>query len=535
MGICVERSLNMLIGLLAILKAGGAYIPLDPNYPIERIAFILEDTQAPVLLTQASLLEAMPQHQAQVICLDTDWHLIAQQSQENVISEQAINNLAYVIYTSGSTGKPKGVQIPHIALSNFLYSMKEAPGLTDEDTLLAVTTYAFDIAALELFLPIIVGAHLVIASQETIADGIQLAAKITDCKATVMQATPATWQLLLTAGWQGNHQLKILCGGEALPGHLANQLLLPGHLANQLLEKCQCLWNMYGPTETTIWSAASSVKTVDNTVAISSPIANTQLYILDQYHQLMPVGVAGELCIGGLGLARGYFQRPDLTAEKFIPNPWSKTPARLYKTGDLARYLPNGEIEYIGRIDNQVKVRGFRIELGEIEVIISQHPAVRETVVTVHASAADSQTIVAYIVPHKEQTFTTPQLRDFLESKLPNYMIPAAFVTLEALPLTPNGKVDRKALQPPQFTQISSSNITHPATPIENLLAGIWADILGIDKVGIHQNFFELGGHSLIATRVISQIRQVFQIELPLRYLFEKPTIAGLASFTIFI
>ncbi|MBW4569114.1 MAG: amino acid adenylation domain-containing protein [Tolypothrix carrinoi HA7290-LM1] len=519
-GICVERSLLMVIGLLAILKAGGAYVPLDPSYPQERIAYILEDSQAPVLLTQASLLEAMPQHKAKVVCLNTDWHLIAQQSQENLFSELTADNLAYVIYTSGSTGKPKGVQIPHIALSNFLYSMRQAPRLTEEDTLLAVTTYSFDIAALELFLPIIVGARLVVASREIVSDGTQLSAKLTDSKATVMQATPATWQLLLAAGWDGDHQLKILCGGEALPRHLANQLL----------DRCDSLWNMYGPTETTIWSAARLVQTVNNTVPISSPIANTQLYILDQYNQLVPVGVAGELCIGGEGLARGYFHRPDLTAEKFIPNPFSNKSARLYKTGDLAGYLPNGEIEYIGRIDNQVKLRGFRIELGEIETLISQYPAVRETVVIISEDSANSQRIIAYVVAQKEQTLVITELRSFLESKLPNYMVPAAFVTLEALPLTPNGKLDRKALPAPELTQVSSSNITPPSTPIENLLAGVWAEVLGIDKVGIDNNFFELGGHSLIATRVMSQIRQVFQVELPLRYLFEKPTIAGLAK-----
>ena len=519
-GICVERSLDMVIGLLAILKAGGAYVPLDPSYPKERIAFILEDTQATVLLTQASLVEAMPQHQAIVVCLDADWHFIAQQSQENLFSQLTTDNLAYVIYTSGSTGKPKGVQISHAALSNFLYSMKQTPGLTDEDILLAVTTYSFDIAALELFLPIIVGVRLVVASREIVSDGTQLSTKLIDSKATVIQATPATWQLLLAAGWDGNHQLKILCGGEALPGHLANQLL----------ERCDCLWNMYGPTETTIWSAASQVETVNNTVPISSPIANTQLYILDKYHQLVPVGVLGELCIGGEGLARGYFNRPDLTAEKFIPNPFSDKSARLYKTGDLARYLPNGDIEYIGRIDNQVKVRGFRIELGEIETLVCQYPGVREAVVAVHCSEADCQRVIAYVVSQKEQTLAIAELRSFLESKLPSYMVPAVFVTLEALPLTPNGKVDRKALPIPELTKVSSSMITPPSTPIENLLAGIWAEVLSIDKVGIDNNFFELGGHSLIATRVISQIRQVFKAELPLRYLFEKPTIAEFAK-----
>ncbi|NJM19925.1 MAG: amino acid adenylation domain-containing protein [Richelia sp. SM1_7_0] len=520
-GICVERSLDMLIGLLAILKAGSSYVPLDPIYPQERIAFILEETQAAVLLTQAKLRETIPQHQAQVVCLDINWHLIAQQSQENLCSELISDNLAYTIYTSGSTGKPKGVQISHGALSNFLYSMQQAPGLTSSDTLLAVTTYSFDIAALELFLPIIVGARLVIASRETVSDGIRLLAKLLDTKATVMQATPATWQLLLAAGWDGDSQLKILCGGEALPRNLANQLL----------DKCHSLWNMYGPTETTIWSAASQVEAGDNIVPIDKPIANTQLYILDKYNQLVPVGVTGELCIGGRGLAKGYFRRPDLTAEKFIPNPLSnKEGNRLYKTGDLARYLPSGNIEYIGRIDNQVKLRGFRIELGEIEAVIGQHPAVRETVVIIGENSANSQLIIAYIVLRKQQTLVIDELRIFVESKLPNYMVPFSFVTLEALPLTPNGKVDRKALVVPDLTQISSSDIVPASTPVETLLAGIWAEILGIEKIGINHNFFELGGHSLIATRVISQIRQVFQVELPLRYLFETPTIAWLAK-----
>jgi amino acid adenylation domain-containing protein len=521
-GICVERSLDMVIGLLAILKAGGAYIPLDPSYPTERISFILEDTQASVLLTQASLLKAIPQHRDQIVSLDTDWHLIAQQSQENVSSQLTTDNLAYTIYTSGSTGKPKGVQIPNIALGNFLYSMKETPGLTDEDTLLAVTTYSFDIAALELFLPIIVGARLVVASREIVSDAILLSAKLIDSKATVMQATPATWQLLLAAGWGGNHQLKILCGGEALPGHLANQLL----------DRCDCLWNMYGPTETTIWSAASKVETVNNTVAISSPIANTQLYILDKYHQLVPVGVAGELCIGGEGLARGYFHRPDLTAEKFIPDPFSSKSARLYKTGDLARYLANGDIEYIGRIDNQVKVRGFRIELGEIEAIISQYPAVRETVVTVHSSEVDCQRIVAYLVASREQMPTISELRGFLEAKLPNYMIPAVFITLEALPLTPNGKVDRKALRAPGAVRPELEVVYRlPQTEIEQAIADIWQKVLKLEEVGIHDNFFELGGHSLLLVSVHSKLREIFKRDLSLLDLFRYPTINSLANY----
>ncbi|MDF5712387.1 MAG: amino acid adenylation domain-containing protein [Rhizonema sp. NSF051] len=520
-GICVERSLEMIIGLLGILKAGGAYVPLDPTYPQERLALILEDVQVPVLLTEACLMEVMLQHTTKVICLDTDWHTITQQSQENLLAQVSANNLAYVIYTSGSTGKPKGVQIPHSALSNFLHTMQQTPGLTKQDTLLAVTTYSFDIAALELFLPIIVGACLVFVSRETTLDGAQLLTKLTDSNATVMQATPATWQLLLATGWGGHHQLKILCGGETLPRHLATQLL----------SRCDSLWNMYGPTETTIWSAACLVETDNTIVPIGHVIANTQFYILDQYGQLVPVGVPGELHIGGDGLARGYLNRPELTAEKFIPNLFSEQSAtRLYKTGDLARYLPNGEIEYIGRIDNQIKIRGFRIELGEIEAAISQHPKVRETVVVVRSDSSNSPQIVAYVVFQKEQTLTITQLRDYLESKLPNYMVPAAFVILEALPLTLNGKINRKALPAPDATQLlSESNFTAPSTPIEQMLAGIWAEVLSLEKVGIHNNFFELGGHSLLATRVISQVRQIFQQELPLSCLFEQPTIAGLA------
>ncbi|KAB8332627.1 non-ribosomal peptide synthetase [Scytonema tolypothrichoides VB-61278] len=520
-GICVERSLSMIIGLLGILKAGGAYVPLDPTYPQERLAFILEDAQVPVLLTQQQLVEVMPQHKAKIICLDTDWQTIVQQSQENLFREIATNNLAYVIYTSGSTGKPKGVQIPHSALSNFLHAMRQTPGLSAQDTLLAVTTYSFDIAALELFLPIIVGARLVVVSREIASDGAQLSTKLTDSNATVMQATPATWQLLLAAGWGGNHQLKILCGGEALPGQLANQLL----------KRCDSLWNMYGPTETTIWSAACLVEKDSSIVPISHPIANTQFYILDQYRQLVPVGVRGELHIGGNGLARGYLNRPELTAEKFIPNPFSEQLAtRLYKTGDLARYSPSGEIEYLGRIDHQVKVRGFRIELGEIEAHLRQHPKVRETVVVVRSDSVDSQRIVAYVVPHSGQTLTITELRDFLESKLPNYMVPAAFVMLEALPLTPNGKIDRHALPTPDKARPDSEAAVAARNPFEELLTGIWKQIFGVEQVGIHDNFFELGGHSLLATQVMSRVRDTLQLEVPLRYLFEAPTIAGLAK-----
>ncbi|ARV60166.1 hypothetical protein BZZ01_17390 [Nostocales cyanobacterium HT-58-2] len=396
-GICVERSsygaaaltLEMVVALLSILKAGGAYVPLDPAYPQERLTSILEDTQLPVLLTQARLVKTLPQHKAKVVCLDADWERIAQENKKNPICETTVHNLAYVIYTSGSTGKPKGVQIPHSALSNFLHSMRQTPGLTEQDTFLSVTTLSFDIAALELFLPIIVGARLVVASREVALDGIQLSALLTYSKATVMQATPATWQLLLAADWQGNPQLKILCGGEALSRHLANQLL----------NRCDSLWNMYGPTETTIWSAACPVEKDSSIVPISHPIANTQFYILDKHAQLVPVGVPGELHIGGDGLARGYLNRPELTALKFIPSPFeNKLGARLYRTGDLVRYRADGQIEFLGRIDHQVKVRGFRIELGEIEALLNQHPGVEQTVVLAQEEQPGNNRLVAYIV-----------------------------------------------------------------------------------------------------------------------------------------
>ena len=391
-GICVERSLEMVVGLLGVLKAGGAYVPLDPGYPTERLAFMIEDSRAPVLLTQQRLVEVLPKHGARVICLDADWEAIAQDSRDNPLSQVKSHNLAYVIYTSGSTGKPKGVQILHHAVVNFLCSMREQPGLTRDDVLLSVTTLSFDIAALEIFLPISVGARVILVSRETAADGTQLLARLSDCRATVMQATPATWRLLLEAGWQGEKRLKIFCGGEALPRELARQLL----------QRCSSLWNMYGPTETTIWSAIYQVPSGESPVPIGRPIANTRFYILDSHLQPVPIGVPGELHIGGAGLARGYLNRPELSAEKFIPDPFTDgMQARLYKTGDLVRYLPDGHVEFLGRNDHQLKIRGFRIELGEIEAVLGQHPAVKGSVVIAREDTAGEKYLVAYVIPVK--------------------------------------------------------------------------------------------------------------------------------------
>ncbi|HBB34379.1 MAG TPA: phenylalanine racemase [Cyanobacteria bacterium UBA9273] len=405
-GICVERSLEMAIALLGILKAGGAYVPLDPAYPSDRLAGMLEDSQLPVLIAEHNQLSKLPHHQAQVVCLDRDREAIAQCSGENLRVAVTPDNLAYTIYTSGSTGKPKGVQVLHRGVVNFLTSMSQAPGLTEADTLLAVTTISFDIAALELYLPMTVGARIMLVAREVAADAAQLLKVLEQSGANVMQATPATWRLLLAAGWQGNPQLKILCGGEAMSRNLADQLL----------ERSAEVWNMYGPTETTIWSAVHRVEPGNAPVSIGRPIANTQIYIVDPESRekdkgeenstpsplvlsLCAVGEPGELLIGGVGLARGYLNQPELTDERFIADPFSEQPdARLYRTGDLARYLPDGSIEYIGRIDHQVKIRGFRIELGEIESVLSQHPAVREAVVVAREDVPGDKRLVAYLV-----------------------------------------------------------------------------------------------------------------------------------------
>ena len=521
-GICVDRSLDMIIGLLGILKAGGAYVPLDPAYPKERLAFMLQDAQVAALITQQRLLSELPsEHEAAFLCIDTEWAQVAEQADTNPDDTATPEDLAYVIYTSGSTGKPKGVQIAHGAVVNFLSSMQAEPGLTADDTLLAVTTLSFDIAGLELYLPLSVGARVVIISRETAIDGVVLAENLAKSGATMMQATPTTWRMLLENGWQGNDHLKILCGGEALTPELATELLT----------RCSSVWNMYGPTETTIWSSIYKVETVNGQIPIGRPIGNTQLYILDRNQQPLPIGVPGELYIGGDGLARGYLNRGELTDERFVADPFSpETGKRLYKTGDLARWRPDGNIEIHGRLDHQVKVRGFRIELGEIEAAIKQHSAVRDTVVVVQENDSGDKQLVGYVVEERQSSPAADELRNFLRRKLPDYMIPAAIVVLDAFPLTPNGKLDRSAL--PRPDQVGSALETYkpPRTPAEETVATIWADVLKVERVGIHDNFFDLGGHSLLATKVISRVRATFHIDLPLRSLFQAPTVAELVA-----
>ncbi|MBE7383125.1 MAG: amino acid adenylation domain-containing protein [Leptolyngbya sp. SIO1E4] len=533
-GICLERSLEMVVGLLGILKAGGAYVPLDPDYPAERLAYILDNSRATALITTHQLAARLPSVPKHLICLEDDQALIATYSRDDFPANVQPDNLAYVIYTSGSTGNPKGVQICHRSLVNFLCSMQVTPGLTDADVVLAVTTLCFDIAALEIYLPLIVGAKTVIASRDVAIDGKRLAAELERSGATVMQATPATWQMLLAAGWSGKPSLKIICGGEALSMQLA---------AN-LREKGDSVWNLYGPTEATVWSTICPVSALDTiahhqdvAVSIGTAIANTQTYILDRHHQPVPIGVPGELHIGGAGLARGYLNRPELTEAKFIPDPFSDSKFkiqdskenRLYKTGDLARYRSDGTIEFIGRIDNQVKVRGFRIELGEIEATLVQHPDVQEAVVITWEKSPAEKRLVAYLVT--QATVAIADLRSFLKTKLPDYMVPSAFVFLEAIPLTPNGKRDRRALPAIDADHFSQdSGFIPPRNSAELQLSQIWSEVLHLSAVGVTDSFFDLGGHSLLAVQLMARIERQFGIHLPLTTLFTDPTLENQAT-----
>ena len=505
-GIFMERSAEMLVGLFGILKAGGAYVPLDPDYPRERLAYMMEDAQVQVLVTQQSLKAELPENTARVVCLDTDWGGISQESEENPVSETKSDNVAYVIYTSGSTGKPKGIQVPHEAVVNFLTSMSREPGLTENDVLLAVTTLSFDIHVLEVYLPLILGAKAIVVSREVASDGAQLLEALTNSDVTVMQGTPSTWRLLLAAGWKGSEKLKVLCGGEAFPRDLASELV----------QRAGSVWNMYGPTETTVWSTCYQLTDADGQILIGRPIANTTVYILDSHMQPVPVGVPGELYIGGAGVTRGYLNRPDLTEKQFEPDPFSDNGnARLYKTGDLARYHPDGNLEYLNRIDNQVKVRGFRIELGEIEAVLTEPEAVKQGVVVVREFRPGDTRLVAYIVGESGKSVTATELRKHLRTKLPEYMIPQHFVELDALPLTPAGKIDRKGLAAAfKIGPAIEDEYIAPRNETEQLLASIWQEVLGLDRVSVHDNFFEIGGHSILSMQVIARIKKETGLQL---------------------
>lgn len=524
-GVFVERSLNMVVGLLGILKAGGAYVPLDPEFPTERIEMILEDAEIGLLLSDTSLKDRMPRTNALVLYLDEEINGPVVPRDEPLISRAEPHNLSYIIFTSGSTGRPKGVGIEHGAVVSFLESMRRTPGLSADDRLLAVTTLSFDISVLEIFLPLSTGALVVIGSREVARNGSALIALMEKVDATIFQATPATWQLLLESGWQGKANLKALCGGEALSMELAKQLV----------PRVNSLWNMYGPTETTVWSTVQQVTEANIThgiIPIGHPIDNWKTYIVDKWQRPVPVGVPGELWIGGKGVARGYINRPDLTAEKFIPDPFSDDPEdRVYRTGDLAAYLPDGAIQFKGRVDFQVKIRGFRIELGDIESNLVQHPGIQQCVVIVREDKPGDKRLVAYLIPADGVAPANEALRIFLQEKLPQYMIPSAFVTMEAFPLTASGKINRRALPEPQIDMLAvDAQRDGPRNLIERKLTSIWEAVLEIKRVGIHDDFFAIGGHSLSAARLMARIEKVFGLKLPLVTLFQAPTIAELAA-----
>jgi amino acid adenylation domain-containing protein len=526
-GICVERSLEMVVGLLGILKAGGAYVPLDPAYPQERLTFMLEDSQVPVLLTQLQLVEKLPEHQARVICLDADWDTITSNREENAISGVTPENLTYVIYTSGSTGKPKGTMLSHRALCNHMLWMSVTWPLNQTDRVLQKTAISFDASVWEFYAPLIAGAQLIMARPEGHKDSVYLVEAIAEHKVTVLQLVPSMLQVLLSLPQldQCDCLQRVYCGGEAL------SIELQQRFGTRLGAE---LYNLYGPTEACIDSTwwACEPESKWRTVPIGRPIANTEIYLLDLCLQMVPIGVPGELYIGGAGLARGYLNRPELTAERFIPNPFSQEPGtRLYKTGDLARYLPDGNIEYLGRLDDQVKIRGFRIELAEIEAVLRQHPHILQTVVITREDSPGEKHLVAYWVANPERVPSISELRNFLKQQLPDYMIPGAFVSLDALPLMPNGKVDRRALPAPDTTKPELEKaFVAPRDPLELQLAHIWEDLLGVRPIGVTDNFFNLGGHSILAVRLMAQIQQQFGQNLPLTTLFQAATIEQLAN-----
>lgn len=522
-GLFVERSLDMVVGLLGIMKSGGAYVPLGPDYPEDRLKYMAEDSGIQLILTQerlTALATAWAGEQVQTVALDRDWDLIVGGSQGVVTLRKDVqpHDLAYVMYTSGSTGRPKGVMIPHQALTNFLVSMSKQPGFDSTDRLLAVTTHCFDISGLELYLPLLNGGRCFICSEDVTRDGRRLLQEIRRVKPSMMQATPATWTMLFHAGWDNQERLKILCGGEALPDTLRQKFIA----AN-----CD-VWNMYGPTETTIWSTLHHLQ-ADGHANIGKPIANTQIYIVDQKLRPVPIGAPGELCIAGDGLAKGYWNKPDITAEKFVANPFSKN-SKLYRTGDLARWRADGTIDYLGRIDHQVKIRGFRIELGEIEAQLNRHPAIRDGVV-VAKSHDEAQHLVGYYTTKSSKELEPQSLRKHLKEHLPDYMVPHLFVHLQVLPLTPNGKTDRKALMERELDLSRSETLPSPESPVEKRIWSIWKETLHIGNIGVDDGFFDIGGTSVSATALVERINQAFGCDMTLATLVSHTTITALSRY----
>ncbi len=515
--LCVERSIEMVVSALAVLKAGAAYVPLDPSHPGRRLASIIEDSDAAVLVADHTAEGLFPSYRGHLVRLDSTWKTFAHEDPRDLMHDTHPDQAAYVLYTSGSTGRPNGVVVSHQSLSNLLGSMRRRPGFARTDRMIAVTTLAFDIAGLELFLPLTSGGSLMIAGQDTVTDAARLAAHIDRWNATVMQATPATWQMLIDAGWMGKPDLRVWCGGEALPSELAAQLVT----------RSAALWNMYGPTETTIWSTTAPTRPGDHAIGLGGPIENTEIHVLDEQGHIVPIGVSGEIYIGGDGLARGYLGRPELTAERFVPDPFSSRPGRrLYRTGDRARLRADGSLESLGRADHQIKRRGYRIELGEIEAAARAHPDVQAAVATYDHVRGD-KALVAYVVG---KSSSEAAIRTHLAAAVPGYMMPASIVFLSALPLTPNGKVDRKALPPPPAFPVPDLPYRDPQG-VERMIVEIWRQVLEIDRVGVTDNFFDLGGHSLLLNRVRAHLERSLAREISVVELFRHPTVAALARY----
>ena len=519
-GILMDRQIPLLVTMLGVFQTGAAYVPIDPTFPAERQEFMLADIQAPVLVTQEKYLGTIDTGSSSVICVDRDAERFARHPSEPLGIEVDPDDRAYIIFTSGSTGRPKGVETTHRGVSNLLAYMREWPGTTPDDVIVSVATHAVDLPVPDFYLTLMVGARLVLVPRDATMDGVELADWMVRNGATAIAATATTLQLLVDAGWEGSAALKISAGGEALPRALAEELRT----------RCGSLWNVYGPTETTVWSSVLELERGEGSPPIGGPMWNTTFYVLDEQQQPVPIGVPGELYIGGDGLARGYLNRPELTAEKFVPDPFSDEPdARLYRTGDLVRWRHDGTLEFLGRVDLQVKLRGFRIELEEIEAVIAAHPDVGGAAASVYERSPGDQRLVAYVVPAEGRSVDVDALRGLCKSRLAPYMVPSAFVSLEAFPTTPNRKLDRRALPAPDGLrpELERSYVA-PSTPVEESLAAVWREVLGIDRVGVDDDFFDLGGHSLLAVKMLARVQESLAIELALPTVFEHSTVREL-------
>jgi amino acid adenylation domain-containing protein len=526
-GLYMERSLEMVIGIYGIIKAGGAYVPLDPEYPPDRIAFMVAETDVPVLLTQEHLVASLAEASATVICLDSEWEIIDGESKKNPTSGAASDNIAYVIYTSGSTGRPKGVMNEHRGIVNRLLWMQDEYSLIQEDRILQKTPFSFDVSVWEFFWPLLTGAQLVVARPGGHKDPAYLVSVIVEHQITTLHFVPSMLQIFLEEAevMQCNSIKRVICSGEALPYDLQCRFFKTLNTE---------LHNLYGPTEAavdvTYWACRPDQDL--KLVPIGYPVANTQMYILDPQLQPVPLGCTGELHIGGIQVARGYLKRPELTTEKFIPDPFSSDPKdRLYKTGDLSRYLPDGSIEYLGRTDFQVKMRGLRIELGEIEARVTEFPGVNQCIVLMREDRPGDKRLVAYLSAEENHSISISELRGHLSSVLPDYMVPAHFVVLDSIPLSANGKADRRALPEPKMERIDDEAFAAPRSKTEQMIADIWKELLQISRVGINDSFFDLGGHSLLLPRMLRRLKVDFGKQLSIVNLFQYPTVAALAAF----